>query len=87
MSFLVTGLPVETFQPLFGLSDAALAARGAVRETAVAGGRYPCRVTLEDAAPGQTVLLLNYEHQAAPTPYRSRYAIYVSEAARPGAHS
>jgi hypothetical protein len=82
MSFLVTGLPVETFQPLFGLSDAALAARGAVRETAVAGGRYPCRVTLEDAAPGQTVLLLNYEHQAAPTPYRSRYAIYVSEAAR-----
>jgi hypothetical protein len=82
MSFLVTGLPVETFQPLFGLSDAALAARGAVRETAVAGGRYPCRVTLEDAAPGQTVLLLNYEHQAAPTPYRSCYAIYVSEAAR-----
>ena len=82
MSFIVTGLPVEAFQPLFGLSDADLAKRDAVRQTAIAGQRYPCRVTLEDAAPGQTVLLLNYEHQAAPTPYRSNYAIFVSEAAR-----
>ena len=39
------------------------------------------RVTLEDAPVGQALLLLNYEHQAADTPYRSRHAIYVSEAA------
>jgi len=82
MSFIVTGLPLEPFQPLFGLSDADLAAKGAVRQTAVAGERFPCRITLEDAAPGQTMLLVNYEHQTAPTPYRSNYAIYVSEAAR-----
>jgi hypothetical protein len=82
MSFIVSGLPLETFQPLFGLEGDALAARGAVRQIAVAGQRFPCRVTLEDAAPGQTLLLLNYEHQAAPTPYRSNYAIFVSEAAR-----
>jgi hypothetical protein len=81
MSFIVTGLPVETFQPLFGLSDAALAAHGAVRRTAVAGERFPCRITLEDAAPGETLLLLNFEHQSAATPYRSNYAIYVNEAA------
>jgi hypothetical protein len=81
MSFIVTGLPVETFQPLFGLSDAELAAHGAVRRTAVAGDRFPCRITLEDAAPGETLLLLNFEHQAAATPYRSNYAIYVNEAA------
>ena len=82
MSFIVTGLPLEPFQPLFGLSDEALGARGAVRRTAVAGQRFPCRVKLEDAPAGQTVLLVNYEHQTAPTPYRSNYAIYVSEAAR-----
>ncbi len=81
MSFIVTGLPVETFQPLFGLSDADLAAHGAVRRTAVAGERFPCRITLEDAAPGDTLLLVNFEHQDAPTPYRSNYAIYVNEAA------
>ena len=82
MSFIVTGLQVETFAPLIGLSDDALAAHGAVRRTAVAGGRFPCRVTLEDAPAGQTLLLVNYQHQAAATPYRSNYAIYVSEAAR-----
>jgi hypothetical protein len=81
MSFIVTGLPVEPFQPLFGLSDAELAAHGAVRR--IAGeGRYPCRVTLEDAKPGETLLLLNFEHQDAASPYRSNYAIYVNEAAR-----
>ncbi|MEJ0065802.1 MAG: DUF1203 domain-containing protein [Caulobacteraceae bacterium] len=82
MSFIVSGLPVETFEPLFGLDDQALAERGAVRRTAIAGQRFPCRITLEDAPPGQSVLLVNYEHQPANTPYRSHYAIYVSEAAR-----
>jgi Protein of unknown function (DUF1203) len=82
MPFTITGLPIETFQPLFGLTDDDLAEHGAVRVEAVAGGRFPCRITLEDAAPGQSLLLVNYEHQTAPTPYRSNYAIYVNEAAR-----
>jgi hypothetical protein len=43
---------------------------------------YPCRVTLEDARPGQTVLLLNYEHLPVETPFRSRHAIYVCEQAQ-----
>jgi hypothetical protein len=80
MSFIVTGLPVETFRPLFGLAEAELARHNARRVTA-ADGRYPCRVTLEDAAPGQSLILVNFEHQNAATPYRSNYAIYVREAA------
>jgi hypothetical protein len=82
MSFTVSGLSPSLFQPLFGLDDEALACRGAVRRIAQAGGRYPCRITLEDAAPGESLLLLNYEHlDAAASPYRSRHAIYVNEAA------
>lgn len=81
MSFSITGLPVEPFQPLFGLGDEALAARHIVRRTAVAGQRFPCRITLEDAAPGETLLLLNWEHQPAASPYRSTHAIFVNEAA------
>ncbi len=81
MSFIVSGLPLETFQPLFGLGDDALAEHGALRVTAE-DGRYPCRVTLEDAPLGQSLLLVNYQHQDAATPYRSNYAIYVNEAAR-----
>jgi hypothetical protein len=82
MSFIVSGLPAETFAPLFSLDDEALAERNIVRQTALAGFRYPCRISLENALPGQTVLLLNYEHMSLPTPYRSNYAIFVGEAAR-----
>jgi hypothetical protein len=82
MSFIVSGLPVEPFRPLFGLSDAALAERGVIRRRVDANPGFPCRITLEDAQPGETVLLLNYEHQPADTPYRARHAIYVSEQAR-----
>jgi len=82
MSYVVSGLPLEPFSPLFGLSDAELVAHGALRVIAADDGNYPCRVTLEDAGPGETLLLLNYEHQSAPTPYGSRHAIFVGEAAR-----
>jgi hypothetical protein len=81
MSFVVSGLPIETFRPLFGLSDEALAERGIVRRTVDSIPGFPCRITLEDAEPGDTVLLLNYEHQPAQTPYRASHAIYVSEQA------
>lgn len=82
MSYVVSGLPLEPFQSLFGLSEDALAAHGVIRRTVDAPNGYPCRITLEDAQPGETVLLLNYEHQPAETPYRARHAIFVSEAAR-----
>jgi hypothetical protein len=80
MSFIVSALPAAEFQPLFGLSDEALAERGIHRRT-VEGPGAPCRLTLEDAAVGETVLLLNYEHQPADTPFRSRHAIFVREGA------
>jgi hypothetical protein len=79
MSFQISGLPVAPFAPLFGLSDAQLAARAAVRRTADTFPGFPCRVSLRDAEPGETLLLLNYEHLAVATPYRSRYAILVRE--------
>jgi hypothetical protein len=82
MSFIVSGLPLEEFRPLFGLPDQALAERGVIRRRVDANPGFPCRITLEDAQPGETVLLLNYEHQSADTPYRARHAIYVSEQAR-----
>jgi hypothetical protein len=82
MSYVVSGLSAEPFRPLFGLSDGALSALGATRLVADGDGPYPCRVTLEDAKPGERLLLVNFEHLPAPqSPYRSRYAIFVNEAA------
>lgn len=81
MSYVISGLPAEDFRPLFALSDAELAARGVIRKTATASPGFPCRVTLEDAQAGETVLLMNHVSHDVETPYRSAYAIYVREGA------
>ena len=81
MTYAITGLPVEPFQPLFGLPDADLAKLNIVRITADAPVGYPCRVLLEDARPGDTLLLLNHGYQPVETPYRGRHAIFVNERA------
>ncbi len=75
MSFRIQGLPAETFTHLFTMSDAQLAAHGAVRRVADNGS--PCRVSLTDATPGEEVILVNYEHHAVASPYRMRFAIFV----------
>jgi hypothetical protein len=78
MSFRITGLPAERFAHLFALSDAELTVQGAVRRIADARAPgYPCRVSLTDSAPGDDLLLVNYEHHAVDSPYRMRFAIFV----------
>jgi hypothetical protein len=79
MSFIVSGLDPEPFADLFSLSDQALAAHNARRLMADAEVGFPCRVLLDDAPVGSTMLLLNYQHQPTDTPYRASHAIYVSE--------
>jgi len=79
MSFRISGLPAEPFAELFSLSDEALAERRAMRVVADSDSGFPCRISLTDARRGQTLLLVNYEHQTADTPYRSNYAIYIRE--------
>ena len=81
MAFRITGLSPEPFRHLFGLSDAALAAHGAQRWIATEGSRLPDRVEVRDALPGESVLLVNFEHQPADTPYRASHAIFVREGA------
>jgi hypothetical protein len=81
MTYAITGLPVEPFQRYFGLSDEELAKHNMVRMTADSPIGFPCRVLLEDARPGDTLLLLNHEYQPAQTPYQGRHAIFVNERA------
>ena len=71
----------DEFRHLYGLDDEALARHGAGRMTVDAKPGYPCRVTLEDAEPGESVLLVNYEHLPVNTPYRSAHAVFVREGA------
>jgi hypothetical protein len=82
MHYRISGLPIEQFRPLFRLDDTALATRGIRRMVVDKPHDAPCRIGLEDAAPGETVLLLNHEHQPVHTPFRGIGPIFVREAAR-----
>src|SRR4029077_14007451 len=77
MNFRIRGLEAGQFSHLFALSEAELAAQGALRK--IADGPAPCRVSLTDAAPGDEVILVNYEHHAVDSPYRMRFAIFVRQ--------
>ena len=77
MSFRITGLPSSQFTKWFTLSDAELARRNAVRRIADVPHAFPCRISLTDAEVGQEVLLINHEHLAVDSPYRSQHAIYI----------
>jgi hypothetical protein len=81
MNFQISGLDEGRFQHLFGQSPEFLAERGVERMTVDSQPGYPCRVSLSDVNIGETVLLLNYEHFSAQSPYRSSHAIFVKEGA------
>ena len=83
MTFRITGLPAETFSDLFKLGESELAARGARRCIADARPGYPDRISQRDVEPGEALILLNYTHQDADTPYRASHAIFVAEAGGP----
>jgi hypothetical protein len=77
MSFVIRALPSTPFAPLFDLPADELVARGGLRRVATTSPGFPCRVSLRDAEPGETVLLVSYEHLPVHSPYRASYAIYV----------
>ncbi len=83
MPFQILPLSAEPFRALYGLDQAALAARGVVCRIADERHAFPCRVSLRDAEPGEAMLLLNFEHLPRASPYRARHAIFVRDGAEP----
>ncbi|MFA6219522.1 MAG: DUF1203 domain-containing protein [Erythrobacter sp.] len=81
MHYIIEGIDPAPYRALFGLDEAALARHGAIRVTCDDRAGFPCRITLEDAVPGETLLLLNHASREGATPYRASHAIFVREAA------
>lgn len=79
MTFQIHPLDPAPFASMFALSDEELASRGARRVVADAPYRFPCRVSLEDAAPGEELILCNHAHQAETTPFAASHAIFVKK--------
>ncbi|MXP43175.1 DUF1203 domain-containing protein [Allopontixanthobacter sediminis] len=85
MTYRISPLEKEQFQPLFEMDEEQLAAIGAVRMQAKADAGYPCRISLRDAAKGESLILLNHVSHDVATPYRSAFAIFLREDAEQAA--
>jgi hypothetical protein len=81
MSFRISGLDPAPFRHLYGLADEKLARLNIRRCVVEAKPGCPDRIEMRDPEPGETVLLLNYVHQPAETPYKASHAIFVREGA------
>jgi hypothetical protein len=79
MNFRIQGLQREGFAHLIDQAPDVLRRSGVERITVDASPGYPDRITLDDVAVGETVLLLNHLHQPAQSPFRASHAIFVRE--------
>lgn len=85
MNYSIKGLDPAVFAFLVGADEDWLASHHAVRMTVTETPGFPCRVTLDDARPGETVLLVNHVSHEGGNPYRASHAIFVSEGAKEAA--
>jgi hypothetical protein len=81
MGFQISGLPLQPFAGLLQMDAGQLQAAGVIDLSVEDEHTWPCRVTLQDAVPGERVLLLNYRHQPAESPYAASGPIVVRRAA------
>lgn len=81
MNYRISGLDPAHFAHLVNLSDSQLVVQGVARMSADAFPGFPCRITLDDAQPGETLLVVNHCSHDGANPYRATHAIFVSETA------
>ena len=82
MTFQIKALPEESFAALFSLDHRELRQRQARREIVRSSSGTLCRASLEDAAVGVKVILLNYEYLNEDKSFRASHAIHVHKDAR-----
>ncbi len=85
MKYQLRGLEPAQFEPLFQLDADELAERGMRWMRADKAVGFPCRISLEDAAVGEDVLLLPFAHQDSRSPYRASGPIFVRRGVRAAA--
>jgi hypothetical protein len=81
-TFRLVALPYDQFGPLFSVSDDDLEEMMARRVVVDEKPGFPCRVSLEDAEVGETVLLLPFLHHDVLSPYRASGPVFVRRGAK-----
>lgn len=77
MTFQIHALNGDDFALYFAMPPDQLRQHNAFLQTVTACPGTPCRVSLEDAEIGDTVLLIHHAHQKQGTPYDASHAIFV----------
>lgn len=81
MSYRIAGLSPDLFAHLWPLDDASLDMQAIRRVVADNDRGFPCRVSLDNASVGETLLLLPFQHHDVAGPYRAGGPIFVREQA------
>jgi hypothetical protein len=79
MTYRIQGLAADGFAPFFGLGREELEAHDMRRVISDSSAGFPCRISLEDALEGASLLLLNYVSHDVSNPFRTAFAIFVRE--------
>lgn len=79
MTFQIHALSSTPYTALFSLTDSELNQRNIVKTIVEEQNSYPCRVSLEDADIGETVILVNYSHLPEASPFQASHAIFVRQ--------
>ena len=79
MPFRIHALDQSGFAPYFAMTEAELARNHIRRLRVDAHPGFPCRITLEDAPMGSSVLLISITHLDGDSPYRSSGPVFVRE--------
>ena len=79
MTFQIHALSSTPYTALFSLTDSELNQRNIVKTIVEEQNCYPCRVSLEDADIGETVILVNYSHLPEASPFQASHAIFVRQ--------
>lgn len=76
-NFQFKALDMHLFSSYFEMTPSELTGIGAYFFESDEYPCYPCRVSLEDAQIGETVLAITYEHNSVLSPYRSSGPIFI----------
>ncbi len=76
-NFQIKALPYNQVAHLFSVSKEELQNIGAIKMIVDEYPGFPCRVSLQDAAIGEEVILLPYQHHKTDSPYQSSSPIFV----------
>lgn len=79
INFQIKSLEFKKFEYLFNLTDIQLIKINAKKLVVDESPGYPCRISLEDAKIGETIIAMSFMHHDVDSPYKSSGPIFIRQ--------